>query len=83
MLLQLMLVSAGLGSATAAGVTCPTLPQPPQGMQRFALTAGPYSGSAYQTLAYNGSKWGPELRVQLGELLQVDVTNAGIQVGVG
>lgn len=34
-----------------------------------------------QTLAFNGTKWGPTLRLSLGQLYQIDVTNADIAGG--
>ena len=80
--LPLLLLLASVSCASAAPTVCPTLPAAPAGTRRFALTAAPYAG-AWQSLAYNGSKWGPELRVKLGDTVEVTVANDGIEVRSG
>lgn len=77
----LLLLASGCALAAAAA-TCPELPPAPDGTRRFALSAGALSQpSPWQALAYNDSRgWGPEIRVALGETVQVDVTNDGIEV---
>lgn len=79
----LLLLASGCALvATAAAATCPELPPAPDGTRRFALSAGALStASPWQSLAYNDSRgWGPEIRVALGETVQIDVTNDGIEV---
>lgn len=80
--LQALLLASSCAWVTAAALTCPELPPAPAGTRRFALSAGLLSqASPWQTLAYNDTRgWGPVLQVALGETMQVDVTNAGIEV---
>ena len=52
---------------------------PPANLQKFAC-AFP-STPQFQTLAYNGSKWGPLLRLERGRLYEISVTNKDIEAG--
>lgn len=74
--LFLVAVTAPAISATV----CPDIGTPPIGAKRFALNAATISAPT-QSLAYNGSLVGPLIKVRLGDVVQVDVTNTDITAG--
>lgn len=64
-----------------AAVTCPDLPADTTAA-KLSLIAATYNTTSTQQLAFNGTHgWGPTLRLTLGRLYQIDVTNADIQEG--
>lgn len=76
-----LLALGPLAASAAEARTCPDLPPLPAGTEVIRLSAATYNATPFQTLAYNGTKWGPLLKLQLGSLYQVEVYNVDIEEG--